>query len=406
MRFFVAISFFLSVQILFSQALVPQFIDTLKTGQSIRFSGNVELSATSMTNQMLNPLLFGGEISDQTIDDLAIKQRMLNRVGAIINADFRYENLSVNLFKSPKLGFAVQAGYEQLASVGYTDHLFSLAFQGNENFAGKSIDLSSSAVRNIAFQKLGFGVILKSNKSALFVNLINVSNYFRGGIEHGVVNQSVGLDTVSLDFTGSLIQPYKSTFMKGAGLSLDFNYNIPLKFLKNPNATIQVQFKNLGFAYVDGGLQKKSLDTIHVYSGFTVDQLLSGVISKETSLEDTLGIRTSETGKWIGLPFNFQIAKLISEDYEGKVQSTFGIRVYPISSYKPLFFLGIDYRPIRSLHLGAIASYGGFSLFRASFYVNYNLSKFGIGLGTDNIIGMVSDKGFGQSYNFRVSCRF
>lgn len=391
----------------FSQQLAPEIIDTNKNDRGIYLEGSIELSSTALPNEILNPFLFGGEITNQVIDRNASKQKGLNRAGAIIHGNIMYRDLKTNLFKSEKIGFGVQLGYERMLNASYTKELFGLVFQGNEQYAGQNINLNSTSVADIGYQKMGFGVFLKNTQSYGFLNIINVSDYMKGGVKHGTIQQSEDLDDISLDLAGNWSRTTSNGYARGLGLSIDFKYNIPIKFFKNKTAIVSAQVKNLGFAYIYKGTQKYSMDTILHYNGFSFNQLIDGVISKETSLIDTLGIHEEKGTAVVGLPFYLQIAKEINEDYEGKLQSTFGIRVYPISNYKPMIYAGIDYKPISNLHLGLLASYGGYSTFRGSLYIQYKIKNFGFGISSDNIVGIVSKKqGFGQTYNIRLQWNF
>jgi len=53
-----------------------------------------------------------------------------------------------------------------------------------------------------------------------------------------------------------------------------------------------------------------------------------------------------------------------------------------------------------------MATYGGFSTFRGTIYVQYTVKNLGFGIGCDNIVGSFSQKGFGQTYNLKLTCRF
>lgn len=390
----------------FGQRIFPTIIDTSHSFRQLSIDGSAEIASTAFNNQLLNRFLFGGEISAGVIDDNSVKQKSLNRGGAILSGNIVYTDLKVNLFKKEKWGYGVQLGYDQIANISYTDDLFNLVFKGNQEYANSSMDISSSSVKNIAFQKVGFGIYHKPTRSSLYFNIVNVSSYFKGGIDRGTIHQSADLDTITIDAKGSFSQPYKKTFSKGLGFSFDFSYNIPIRLFKNTTAILQAQVRNLGVAYVNGGVKRHYLDSTYSYSGFTVQQLFDGVISEESSLQDTLGIRTGSSSKWIALPFYVQLSKEVNEDFEGKFQSVFGLRVYPIASYRPLIYAGADFRPIQGLHIGLIASYGGFSVFRGTLYLQYNIRNFGVGVGMDNVVGTFYKKGFGQTYNIRLACRF
>lgn len=388
------------------QRLFPSIVDTLKSTRTLSLDGSAELSTTGMNNGMINRFLFGGAISEDVIQGNMDKQKTINRGGAILSGNIMYTDLKVNLFKKEKIGYGMQYGYDQVAGITYTDQLFNLIFDGNKNYANANMKLAGSSIRNMSFQKIGFGLFHKPTKSSLFFNLVGVNSYFNGGISSGTIYQSSELDTLQLEAKGSFSQPYRKTFFKGVGFSVDFNYNIPIRFLKNNRAILQLQVHNLGFAYVDGGVKKYTMDSTYRYTGFSVSQLFNGAMSKETSVLDTLGIQQKGANKWLILPFYVQLSKAVNEEFEGEWQSLFGVRFYPTSSARPLIYAGVDYRPLKSLHIGAMASYGGFASFRGTFYLQYKIKQFGIGIGADNIIGSFSKKGFGQTYNIQLSCAF
>lgn len=406
MRFILSVSFvFFLTEFVVGQRLFPTIFDTTQNVRMISLDGSAELSSTSIDNSILNRFIAGGEISENNIDRNIARQRILNRTGAIFYGNLKYEDYKSHLFKRPKLGYAVQLGYHQITDVTYTDQLFGLIFKGNEEYAGKSIDLNSTSFYSMAYQKLGFGILFKPSKSYVFINLINVSDYKDGGIDHGTIKQSNELDNVILDVSGNYNQPYKPNFVKGYGISFDAAYNLPIHFFKNRNAKLKISFNDIGFSYIYGGVHHYELNTIKAYQGFTIKQLVNGVKTDQSSLLDTLGVTEKDGAKWMALPFSIEISKGVNEDYEGEFQSVFGIRVYPIASFRPLIFVGADYKPVQKLHIGAMASYGGYAAFRGTIYVQYQTRRFGFGIGCDNIVGMVSKRfGFGQTYNLRLSC--
>lgn len=390
----------------FGQRIFPTITDTATHQRILKLEGSAEIASTSLDNQLINRFLFGGEISNAVILENSYKQRLLNKGGFIVSGGIEYTDYKLNLFNSEKIGLGVQIGYDQIASLSYTDHLFDLIFKGNKAYANSNLDLTSTSIRNIAFQKVGAGLLHKGTKSALYFNFVNVSNYLKGGITKGYLHQSAKYDTLLLDAQGSFVHPFRTTFSKGMGFSVDFKYNVPLRFFNNDKAIFSAQIQNLGFAYMDGGLKKYGLDSVYTYTGFTVEQISDGILSEGTSVLDTLGIRKGKTSKWITLPFYVQLSKEVNEDYSGSFQSIFGLRVYPIATYTPLLYVGADYKPIEGLHLGLIATYGGFSTFRGSFYLQYHTERIGFGIGVDNVVGTVYKKGYGQTYNIQFVCKF
>ena len=95
---------------------------------------------------------------------------------------------------------------------------------------------------------------------------------------------------------------------------------------------------------------------------------------------------------------------MVDKNSEYNLQSFFGIRVYPTLIYNPYIFAGANYKALDWLNVGASVSYGGFAGFKTGIYSNISFDKFQMGLGTDNLIGMLSKRGNGQSLYLKLRC--
>ena len=100
-----------------------------------------------------------------------------------------------------------------------------------------------------------------------------------------------------------------------------------------------------------------------------------------------------------------QIGKIIDEHNSGKIQSFFGVKIYPTISFIPLAYGGIHYKLNSNIELGIQESFGGFTAFRTGIYSTVSLKKWSIGIATENAIGLVSKNGNGKSLLFRIQCR-
>lgn len=398
----------LSSPFIFSQQLLPIQQDTTILHHEIIVSGDVEYSGTALQRDFANHLIFGGVIGNDLKQQAFDRQRSMNRIGAVLEGEIEYRNYNVNLFGSPKWGFLVKGGYYMIGSGGYSKDLFGLAFNGNDSYLGTTANLSGSGMRLTGFQKIGFGMIHKKSKSSLTLNYVNVTNYYRGGINTGELKQDIDAENADLTLNGNIDYTNKSTFSNGMGVALDFDYRFKIVWLKEKTAFFQIQVRNFGFAYMHQGLKSYSADSIYHYSGFDFEQLKNAgnTFSGDFSLLDSLNIRSGISKKVIALPFYVQFGKIVSENYQGKLQSFFGIRIYPMPTYSPMFYLGGNYRPIENLDLGLSANYGGFTGFRAGFYASVKIKNFNVGIGTENIYGLVAKKALGESFNLRLRCRF
>ena len=101
-----------------------------------------------------------------------------------------------------------------------------------------------------------------------------------------------------------------------------------------------------------------------------------------------------------------QIGKMVDRNSDYKLQSFFGARVYPTLIYSPFVYAGVDYRPKDWLNVGASVATGGFAGLKTGIYANLTWAKGQIGLGTDNLIGLVHKSGNGESIYIRLRCGF
>ena len=399
--------FVLGFQHAFGQLWLPIQYDTTLINQEIILSGDNSYNSSSLQNSIADRLLRGGQISADVINQSYDVQKGLNRLGKNLQAEFEYRNYKANIFRNKNWGFLVKGAYYFIGSAAYSDDLFGLIFKGNDQFLGSTAEFSGTTLNVMGFQKVGFGVISKKGKSSVTLNFINVSNVYKGQIQTGILTQDSEATSIDLEVDGSFSYTDKNQFSNGLGAAVDLDFKIPFQWLNGRKSYIQLQTKNLGMAYMNQGMKSYSVDSTYNYSGFNFDQIFNNqsLFGNDFSILDSLAIKAEQLKKWVVLPCVFQASKLIDENYQGKFQSLFGLRLYPTLSYTPLLFLGVNYRPKQFLDLGIVASYGGFGSFRAGFYSNINFQKIQIGIGTEDVLGFISKNAFGESLNLRVRCK-
>lgn len=391
----------------FGQLWLPLQFDTTLIEQEMILSGDNSYNSTSLSNRLASRLFRGGQISDDVINNSYDAQKGLNRLGKNLQAEFEYRNYKANIFGNKNWGFLVKGGYYFIGSAAYSDDLFGLIFKGNNHFLGATAEFSGTITNVTGFQKVGFGIVSKKGKSSITLNFVNVSNVYKGQLQTGLLTQDAEASSIDLGVDGSFFYTDKNQFSNGLGAAIDLDFKIPFQWLNGRKAYIQLQAKNLGLAYMNHGVKSYSADSTYNYSGFNFNQIFNSqsLFGNDFSVLDSLQIQTERKKNWVALPCVFQAAKLINENYEGKLQSLFGIRLYPTLSYTPLLYLGLNYRPRKYLDLGIVGSYGGFGSFRAGFYSNVNLQKIQIGIGTEDVFGLISKNAFGESLNLRIRCK-
>lgn len=401
---YLATLFILSAFTVSGQTLLPLQHDTTLIKHEFIFSATGDLGSSAISKSIFNPFLFGGGISSKAKDKALSNQKTNNRIGITAQAEFEYRNYNVNLFKNPKYGFLVHGGYYLSTSGNYTKDLFEMAFYGNESFLGRTADFSASSMRLTAFQKIGFGIIDKKSKSSLAINFINVSSFADANIYDGKLNQDAEGENISLFLNGNYRQTQGSTFSQGMGASIDFDYRIPFIVNQDRNAFLQVQVKNFGFGYLNKGVKRYQVDSTYTYSGFNIDQLVnsSNTFSTDFSLEDSLNIRPENKKQLIALPFYVQLGKIIDENNPNKLQSFFGLRIYPTASYVPMLYAGGNWKPKPWINLGVSAIYGGYTKFRGGLYASFKIDKMHVGIGTEDVYGLISKNALGESLTIRM----
>lgn len=399
--------FLLGFHSAFGQLWLPIQYDTTLIEQEIILSGDNSYNSSSVRNSLADRLFRGGKISDEVINSSYNVHNGLNRLGKNLQVEFEYRNYKVKIFGNENWGFLVKGGYYLIGSAAYSDDLFGLVFKGNDHFLGSNAEFSGTTMNVTGFQKVGFGVISKKGKSSITLNFVNVSNKYKGQLQTGLLTQDTDASYIDLEVDGSFSYTDKNQFSNGMGAAVDLDFKIPFQWLNERKAYIQLQAKNLGVAYMNQGMKRYSADSTYHYSGFNFEQVINNqsIFGNDFSVLDSLQIQTERKKNWIALPCVFQAAKLIDENYQGKLQSFFGLRLYPTLSYSPLLYLGLNYNPENFLDLGIVGSYGGFGGFRTGFYSNVNLLKIQIGIGTEDFLGFISKNAFGESLNLRVRCK-
>ncbi|MDF3026794.1 MAG: hypothetical protein K0S23_1101 [Fluviicola sp.] len=405
--FFAVIFIFTAGNSLFSQSTFPVFRDSLLQSNRLLINGNFDATGTSMKKEFVNTLAFGGYIDSEMKDRTLKSHRANNRFGTFGSGEITYVSGATNLFKSGKYSWLVKGGYYLVGNVNYTKDAFKLTFYGNSYLGADTANLTGTRISGMQFQKAGFGFYHKKTGSSLTLNVVNVQNQFGGYIRTGKLSQDPNLDSISLRLNGDMTYSKGKEFSKGLGFVVDFDFYLKVPWLKD-SATFQFSIQNLGAAYMFEPQTQYSADSTYRYSGFTLDQIKNNgnLFGDDFSLLDSLNIEKKEVKRWVMVPAYIQIMKLVDLESAKKLQSFFGIRFYPTIGIVPTGFVGLFYRFVPRVSVSANAAFGGSSIVRGGLMLGYHGNKVGVQLGTDDIYGLVSKKGYGQSALIRLSWVF
>lgn len=407
MRQLLVVSFSLTISFLHAQD-IPASYDTLLRKQEFILKGNIGYSASNIEKAILSKFYRGGYITSDIKDASLNKHKAVNRVGFDASAEFEYINYQKQIFKNKPWGFLVKGGYYNFGGAVYAKDLFALGFYGNAGYLGDTMVMSGSSAGFTAFQKVGFGLIHPKSKASISLNVYNVSQRFNASFRTLELAQSETGDEVDLTMDGEIYTSNNKNFNQGFGFGFDVDYKLQFEWKEGKAAFVQFSAKNIGFAYLNEKQKVYQVDTSFNYTGFAFSDLIGddALIMDSINILDTLGIKSSLKNRTILLPGYLQISKIVDGMSSSKVQSFFGIRLYPTLLYSPYVFAGLNYKPIKTLDLGLSASYGGFAKLQAGLYANYHISKLSLGIGSENIIGFFSSKSNGESIKLRLSCVF
>ena len=232
-----------------------------------------------------------------------------------------------------------------------------------------------------------------------------MQDYFVGTIRHGDLYQTSAASQIEMKLLGDMAYTNGSQFSKGLGASIDFSYKMNVPWVKGASTVMELKVENIGFATINTPMQYYRVDSTYSFSGFRMNQLFgdNSVFNRDDySVLDSLGVELDSTyKKTVFLPGYIQAGKLIDYNSAKKMQSYFGIRLYPSLKSNPIIYGGAAYKPGKNIMLVGNLAYGGFTTVRGGMSATYLSNKLNVSIGTDDIFGLISSKGFGKSLFLR-----
>ena len=377
--------------------------------QLVLVNGSLEYGGSAMENGIFNALIFGGFIDSSAKEASFANHKSVNVVGLEGMANARYywsPKFKNERYKHFMIG--LRYGQNYLGSLAYSSDLFRFAFYGNTPFLGKYADFSGSEMRFIGFQSLGFSVLDKRSQSSLSLNLVGLTSYVRGSL--GDQNPmkfyySESGDSLYGICSGAIERAASPAYFKGLGMSVDFDYRFNALGEEIGRVhTMQFSVSNLGFAFSNRYTSQR-IDTSFAFGGYSINDIIdrNGLLAPGYSFEDSL-TTVNTASKLILLPLTVQLGNVVGLQSQQILQPTYGFRLTFIQGFIPHVYAGLNARIVKGLHLGMCASYGGFSGFKMNSSLVYHRSKFYVGLGSDNVLGLLSKRAFGQALSIRLRC--
>jgi len=387
-----------------AQFYLPLIQDTTFSSNHYVIETGTEYHANSLSNAFTRKFIVGGTISNEQTQNTFDKQALINRFAVQSFNEFRCF-LGAKKIGKDSLSWGMKAGIYGHANLFFSKDAFGLAFLGNENYLGNTANFSELSFHTSVFQKIGFGIFNKSNKSSLFLNVVNLQQYAKSYVRKGYLTQNEDASEIELKLQGELAFTSNNGLSNGIGFALDFDKRIAVQFMNEQKATFQIQVQNLGLAFINKGLTRYEIDSTYSYNGFQINQLIqeNSIFGSNFSLMDSLGIEQRLTKSWVVLPAFIQVAKLIDVSSTKKLQTYYGIKLYPTFAAIPAGFFGVYWKINPHYSIASSVSYDAFGKFRNGWYFSYTGKKVTSVLGSDDFLGFVSKKAFGQSLFLRFS---
>lgn len=392
----------------YGQTMLPVYYDTLKHDGAITVTGNGFYHTSSLHNQLGDRFVFGGTISEEAKDNSYRKMEEYNTLGGELGGEVTYYHGTSISEKYPNLSWKLTMGSTSIFGASYHRDVFGLLMYGNQRYLDDYANLSNTYGFYYSGTNVGVGVYNKKTKAAIALNAVMVNNYARvdlGQAQFGTNQDASEIFTVANGNIGWS----DAGFYNGLGLAVDADYylRVVLNKEKNRDGYVQFRLRNIGVARLEDWNNTTVGGTFN-FSGFDFSSLSSenGNPSFVEQVKDSIGLKSTNKAHWVAIPGVIQVSKIIDKLSEKKLQSFFGVRTYITSVYRPMVFAGLHYNFIPSLAVGGQISHGGFGGFRTGVYLSYIKDNVTFNIGSEDFLGAVHSRQYGQSVMLGISWMF
>ena len=368
----------------------------------------LEFGSTVFDNAFLGKFVLGGNISDQSIDNISSRLSDVNHAGFNALAGLAVYSFEDSVFGVSNLGLS--AGFSTMydGQLSISRDAFDLIFKGNEMFRGGEAELSPTYFQNLAFQKFGLGVFDKNDYSGIMISLVNGQQLQRFELDESRLFTSAMGDSLHLSYTGEFAGSDTSRtgfgVLTGVGVALDANINLPMP---DNRGFISLSFENMGFISWLNGFETYRFDSSATWTGINAN----GIFDFNTDtlgfdqLRDTIHtVRTVES-RTTGLPSRVKLNFLRRTGERDYYEA--GVILQPNRSSIPLLHAGYTAGLGKSHFITLRALFGGYQYFRMGWqYQALVRNSWYVSVGMDNWPGVFSGHAQGMSGSFSVAKYF
>ncbi|MFM7309110.1 MAG: hypothetical protein ACKOZY_00735, partial [Flavobacteriales bacterium] len=194
-----------------------------ESSQWLLLSGQGLVASDAVNMDWTRTMLWGGNLDRSSLMRLEQGMKQQNRLGGVADADLDYFSFNDSLFGKPNLGLRVTAGTHYHGSIGFSADAFHLAFLGNADRLGDTLNLQPLFYQQQAWSKIGFGIFDKRKLNSVTLSLVDGRAYRYGLVTAGEVITSPLADSIRFIYNGQFTESRRGE----VGLCLDADYQIP-----------------------------------------------------------------------------------------------------------------------------------------------------------------------------------
>jgi hypothetical protein len=336
-------------------------------------------TASSLNNAMINA---SGFLNQDLKDENLNRLKDLNRGGSYADAKLFYRQDRKELWGVKNLGFYFALEWHNLDEYRFTEDLYKLVFYGNKSFAGQKADLTNSGRQSINYYQLKAGLHRKSINMKhrygvnIAFNIGNKLNYFQFKDPSCFYTDPNGTQlslNMNADFRQSDTSMTDWYQVAGYGAAIDLFY----EFRKKDRYSISVSVENLGIIHWNENTILFSENKQNDFAGIEVDNIFdmsNQLIQSSDTLMDYIYANSKQNGQRIMTPANLRFQ--YQQYFMSRKLLATALVEYRLFSYSlPLYQLDATYKINKSIKLGPILSYGGYTAFNAGLKMEFNFAK-------------------------------
>ena len=383
------------------------------TGKAFRgildIQGSGAAGSTFLTKELVMPFVVGGTITAESRGSALERMSDLGVFGGNVNARARYYGGRDSLFGSEMLDLYIQVGKGYFGSGRISKEAFDLISNGNVNFQGKRVSLSSIQGEMQGFQSIGFGIYDKRTFSSIGISMVNGLTYQQFSLfPPSSFYTSQNADTLQLDYSGEYIHSAAARPNgNGIGFSIDGEYNFVRdrgEDKKEVWNTLGV--RNLGWVNWNGQSEVVSFDSTFTWTGVDLNGILNGdsLLNGTSGFADTLITTSQNVSFWRPLRGSFYVRSVYR--WNEKIRFTAGLEMYA-APMKPLATIGFMYMPKKNCIASMNVSNGGYGNWKLGMGVQWLIAnQFYVGIQTTNAPGYFFKEAREMSASLQLSYLF